>query len=236
MPCPFLGGSAVFDIEGVGEDGLSVAFGKVFFVQGFHILEHLFEFGDDAFGEDGEAVVVAFSAADDDLAVVEVEVFDAQAHTFHDAEPGAVHDLCHQAGRSPHPADDLHGFGVGQNCRKPLRAGCLGEVGRQLDIHLQDGTIEEEDGAESLVGSRDGDLALSGKMGNEGADLGFSHVFGMALAVEEDVALDPVLVGLFGAVGVMFGAQGVADLIHELFPVGGRFGLERGYRTDRFYL
>lgn len=43
-------------------------------------------------------------------------------------------------------------------------------------------------------------------MGDEGTDLGLTHVFGVAFVVEEDVAFDPVFVGLFGAVGVVFGA------------------------------
>ncbi len=37
----------------------------------------------------------------------------------------------------------------------------------------------------------------------------------MAFVVEEDVAADPVFVGLFGAGGVMFDADGVTDLFEE---------------------
>lgn len=41
--------------------------------------------------------------------------------------------------------------------------------------------------------------------------------------MKEDVAFDPIFVGLFGTVGVVFGAQGVADLLHELFGGVRRF-------------
>jgi hypothetical protein len=45
----------------------------------------------------------------------------------------------------------------------------------------------------------------------------------MAFLVEQDIALDPFLIGLFGAVGIVFEADGVADLIEE-FLAPGRLG------------
>jgi len=33
--------------------------------------------------------------------------------------------------------------------------------------------------------------------------------------MEEDIAFDPIFVGLFGAVGVVFEANGIRDLIEE---------------------
>lgn len=55
-------------------------------------------------------------------------------------------------------------------------------------------------------------------MGEEGLDFRGAHVFGVAFVVEDDVAFDPVAVGLFGAVGVVLEAQGVGDLIEEFTP------------------
>jgi hypothetical protein len=40
------------------------------------------------------------------------------------------------------------------------------------------------------------------------------------LVVENDVALDPVDLGLFGADGVMFGPYGVADAVEQSFSWG----------------
>ena len=54
-------------------------------------------------------------------------------------------------------------------------------------------------------------------MGEEGADFVCAHVFGVSFLMEEDVAADPVYVGFFGAVGVVFGAQGVGELVEEFF-------------------
>ena len=42
-----------------------------------------------------------------------------------------------------------------------------------------------------------------------------AHVFGVAFVVKEDEAFDPVVVGLFGAVGVVLKADGVGDLVEE---------------------
>jgi hypothetical protein len=41
----------------------------------------------------------------------------------------------------------------------------------------------------------------------------------MALFVEEDIAFDPFDVGLFGAIGVVFDADDVGDLLEEFFSL-----------------
>lgn len=88
-------------------------------------------------------------------------------------------------------------------------------IGWDIDFLLEDMAIEEHDGAEGLVlrGGREG--AFSGKVGNEGLYFLGAHVFGVAFFVEEDVAANPVYVCLFGAKGVMFDTDGVADLIQQ---------------------
>ena len=53
------------------------------------------------------------------------------------------------------------------------------------------------------------------QVGEKGLDFRRTHVLGMAFVVQQDVARDPADVGLFGAVGVMFQAQGVAHLVQK---------------------
>ena len=199
LPCPFLGGAGVFNVEGVGKDGFTVAFDKVFLMQGFYILKYVFDFGDEAFGEDSDTVVVAFAAANDDLAVVEVHVFDAQAHTFHDAESATVKDFGHEAGNAAHVIDDFHGFGMGEDSGQTFWAGGVGEVGRERHVSLENDPVEEEEGTEGLILGGCGDFAFGGEVSNKGTDFVFAHVLGVSFFVEEDVAFDPVFVGLFGA-------------------------------------
>ncbi len=85
--------------------------------------------------------------------------------------------------------------------------------------------VKEEEGGEGLVLGGGGEVAFGGEVGNKGLNFFGAHVFGMAFIVEEDVANDPVFVSLFGALGIMFNADGVADLLEEFFALrwaGGR--------------
>lgn len=75
--------------------------------------------------------------------------------------------------------------------------------------------VEEEDSGEGLILGGGGDILFDGEVGDEGLDFGGAHVFGVVFVVEEDVAFDPVFVGLFGAVGVVFETDGVGDLVEE---------------------
>lgn len=66
--------------------------------------------------------------------------------------------------------------------------------------------------SQGLVLCARGHILVRGKVGQERRCLTSAHFAGMALVVEEDVALDPVDAGLVGAVGVVFQADGVARL------------------------
>jgi len=63
---------------------------------------------------------------------------------------------------------------------------------------------------------------------NKSLDFCAAHVFGVAFFVEEDVAANPFDVGLFGALGVVFDADGIADLFEEFFALRGGWCLGRG--------
>jgi hypothetical protein len=60
-----------------------------------------------------------------------------------------------------------------------------------------------------------GNLPLNGERGQECGDFRGAHLRRMTLAVEEDVALDPVDIGLLGASAVVAGLDGVADAVEE---------------------
>jgi len=82
------------------------------------------------------------------------------------------------------------------------------EVGGKFDFDLENVAVEEENGAEGLVLGGGGDVFFDGEVGDEFLDSFGAHVFGVFFVVEEDVACDPIFVGLLGA-------DGVGDLIHE---------------------
>ena len=88
---------------------------------------------------------------------------------------------------------------------------------RQGTIHVvQPGehlAVEEQEGAEGLVLWRRGNVFLDGQVGEKGFDLGSAHLLWTAHAVEVDVAFDPADVGLLRAIGIVFEANGITDLI-----------------------
>jgi hypothetical protein len=68
---------------------------------------------------------------------------------------------------------------------------------RKLDAeHL---AVEKQQGAQGLVLGGGRDLVVNGERRQERGDLGGAQLGGVALAVEEDVALDPVDVRLLGS-------------------------------------
>ena len=62
--------------------------------------------------------------------------------------------------------------------------------------------VAVEDGVESLV-------LVGCEVGEESFDFGCAHGGGVTFVMEEDVAFDPIFVVLFGAVGVVFEANGI---------------------------
>ena len=85
---------------------------------------------------------------------------------------------------------------------------------RQLDT--EDFAIEEQERVERLILGGRRDSLTHRERRQERRDLRGAHFGGMALAVEEDVALGPVDIGLLGPTAVVACANGVADAIEEL--------------------
>jgi hypothetical protein len=62
-----------------------------------------------------------------------------------------------------------------------------------------------------------GDFLFDGELCEEGLYFWLTHFFGVAFVVEENIAVHPVEVSLFGAVGVVLGARDAASLIEKFF-------------------
>lgn len=61
-------------------------------------------------------------------------------------------------------------------------------------------------------------------MGQKGFDLRLAHVARVAFAVVQDVAPNPVDVGIFGPVAIVERPQTVADLLEQPGRLGGSAG------------
>ena len=179
--------------------------------------------------EHGEAVILPFAIADDDLAVGEVQILNAQAKDFHQAESAAVHDLSHYFVDPVHLCDHFFGFLPGKDRRNPFRfCGADGDQGFLIQLDIEHIAVEEKDGADGLVLRGGRHRFLVDKMGDEFVDLCHAHLARMALVMEKDILPDPADVGLFGAEGVMTIAKELAVLVEQLFA------LRRTLRTSGF--
>ena len=61
-----------------------------------------------------------------------------------------------------------------------------------------------------MISGGGGDVAFDGEMTEECFDFSFSHFAGMTFVMKDDVALNPLKIAFFGAVGLMFAPNGIA--------------------------
>jgi len=215
LPDQFTSSVGVFYFEGVGEVDFAETGLQVLFVEKPGALDLTAEVGEDGIGHGGDAVLFPFAIADSDGLVFEINILDAQAEAIHEAQAGAVEKLGHEFMRASEQVDDAQDFIAGQNSGEAFGAFGAGEKDG-FDLLVEDFTVEEEDGAESLILGGGGNVPLSCEVGKEGSDFGGAHLCRVAFVMEEDVAFGPIQVGFFGAVGVMFEANDIAHTFDKL--------------------
>src|SRR6266571_1305628 len=139
---------------------------------------------------------------------------------------------------------------------EPRRAPGANDALEPWQLPAQHLVVEEEQGRQRLVLGRGADPALRGEAGEKIADLTFSHVGGVSLAVVQDESSDPSDVRLFGpgaevpaaelltdsiekpgGLAAQVGRRGFADCLfgHAPSPFGGADFRARGERVPRLY-
>lgn len=93
MPGPVFSIAGIFSGDGIGEPDAGEVFASICLPKGFEALKTGVEHGNEASGETGGAVFVSFAAADGDEAGAEINVTDAEAQAFVEAEAAAEHEL-----------------------------------------------------------------------------------------------------------------------------------------------
>jgi hypothetical protein len=169
----------------------------------------LLERQDQALGQHGDAVFFPFAVADEDGPLGKVNVLDAQAQALHEAQASAVEQPGHQLVSARQVAQDAVNLVFSQDGGQAFGLFGASGVDGAVEVLVEHVAVEKEQGAEGLL--------LDGQVGEKGFDFGEAHVSGVAFVVKEDVAFDPVHVGLFGADGIVLEAQNVADLIEQFF-------------------
>ena len=187
--------------------------------------------GLDRGGQHRHPILVALAVADDDLVRREVDVLHAQATAFQQAQARAVQQERHEPGHAVEPLQDGADLVPRQHdgeVQGPLGPDDVVEP-RKLDAeHL---VVEKEQGAQGLVLGGGRDLVVNGERRQERGDLGGAHLGRVALAVKDDVPLDPVDVRLLGSAAVVAGADGLAHAVEEPGLRGaGRAGFMDGER------
>ena len=201
LPYPLFVGGGVFFIESEGHLNRAKTSGQVFLVDGFCLGEVFAHRRNDAVWEHGDAIVSAFSIVDKDAMIFKVNVLDAKAQTFHEAESGAVHNLRHKFVWACHVGDDGAHFFYGENVGDSFSFFGSDEVeGGLVEFDVEGVAVEEEDGADGLILGGGGGFAVDDEVGDELVDLGDTHFTRVAFVVKEDVCPNPFDVGFFGAV------------------------------------
>lgn len=127
LPWPFAGGVGrcsqlgFRDVDVARTDGEVL---KVFFAGfGEVVGESLLK----CFGEGDDAVFAIFPIVDGDGALAEIQILDAQAHGFHEAETAAIHDLGNHFPRIFQPGENRADFFAGHHDRRAtsVTSGCV---------------------------------------------------------------------------------------------------------------
>src|SRR5712692_9628459 len=129
------------------------------------------------------------------------------------AQARAVQQDRHQPWHAIEPPEDGADLLARQHDRQVL--GPLGpdDVVEPRQLDAEHVAIQKQQGAQRLVLGRGRDFVLDRERGQELGDLGGAHLHGMALAVEKDVALDPVDVRFLGATAVVSRADSLSDAV-----------------------
>jgi len=216
LPRPGTGGPGVFAVEGEGEMDGSEAAGEIALVELADAGEMGLERCVQTDRQEGDSLAHAFAFADADLVVAEIDVFDPEAQDFEEAEATAVEEVDHEPIIPFELGKDGPDFGAGKDDRKLRRAPDAFHAGEVLELPLEDLPIKEEEGAEGLILGGGGDAAVDGEVTEEGGNLRFAQLLGVAFAMEEDEAANPIEIRLLGADAVVFDAQMPTDTIEQL--------------------
>jgi len=87
---------------------------------------------------------------------------------------------------------------------------------RNGDIYLQHISVQKQQSVQRLVLGGSRDFIIFSQMREKSLDLGSPHFSGMAFIMKQDISFCPMYIRFFGAIGIMFQTDRIADLIVQL--------------------
>jgi len=152
LPDPFLVRVGKFFIQSVGQRDRGKAGSLILLILVSDLRNVQAQRWKDTIGKHGDAIIAAFAIIDEDAVIFEVDVFDAQAQTFHQPQTAAVHDLGHELISAAELKQDGAGFFFGKNGGNAFSF--LGPnkcQGRVIQLNFQEVAVKKEDSANGLV-------------------------------------------------------------------------------------
>ena len=226
LPWPFVAGVWVLACEGPGQFDPAGAASQVGIMLVLRPLKMLDECWLDYCWEHGGAILRALAVTDDDLVRREVDILNSQTTALEEAQAGAIEQRRHEPLCAVELADDGAHLVAAENDREVSRPLGPDDVIEPGQILMQNVPVEKQKSAERLVLGRGGDPALDRQGAQKPRDLSGTHLGGMALAVEEDVAADPADVRLLGAATAVAKADGLAHAVEKPWRTGAGFAHE----------
>lgn len=218
LPGKFTVGAGIFPFKCIGKVDGTKAPREIKFV----LCPDLFEMKAQGFEQSvrkhGDAVVFAFAIADDNLAIGKIEILDAQAHDFHQAQSTAIHDLGHQFADAVHFGDHSFSFVFGQNSGNVSGSGrANGDEGGFVQLDIENVAVQVENSADGLVLGGGRDRFLINKMGDEVVDLCGAHLARMPFIMIQNILPHPGDVGFLGTERIMAVVKALSIPIEQLF-------------------
>ena len=172
---------------------------------------------DAGLGQGDHPVLVALGSPHGQAQACGVDILDAQAQGFEQTQPAAVEEFRDQPVGAHEAAEDRGNFRRGEyhrNARTPLAAYRPDGIIRQRS--LQEVPVDEDQSVEGLVLGGLRHLPIGRQMGEEGSHLVRTQFVGVAVAMEDHIASEPIEIGLLGAFGQLVKPRAATKRIPQL--------------------
>src|SRR6266700_2402909 len=227
LPGPFITGARVLARERERQMHLAVTLAQVARVQSAHLLQVRAQRLHELFRQQRHPVFLSLALAHQDLAVVEIHILDAQPKALEVAQSRTVEQAGHQQSRAAQlgkqPLHLLHRKHRRQ-AHRTFRPRHAVEPAQTAPEHL---LVEKQQRGERLPLGGCRDAAFRRQVRQEGGRLGFAKLGRVPLAVEINIALDPMNIGLLRAAAVIQAPDRGPYLVEQSGP------LYRGWTTRR---